>query len=26
MVIDSNAAGEGGLGESPYDVGDVEIE
>lgn len=26
MVIDSNSAGEGGLGESPYEVGDVEIE
>lgn len=26
MVIDSNHAGEGGLGESPYEVGDVEIE
>ena len=26
MVIDSNAAGEGGLGESPYEVGDVDVE
>jgi len=26
MVIDSNAAGEGGLGESPYEVGDVGVE